>query len=816
MLDLARKYVKAGGLSVIPIRTDGTKSPATATWTQYQDRLPTDAELVEMFSRRCGIAILGGDASGHLEVLDFDETGLYQDFASEVEQIATGLLDRLPIVATPSGGRHVYYRCDVVEGNQKLAMRWATDEETGKRRAETRIETRGQRGYCLAPGCPDQCHELGLPYTHCGGPSLLTIPTITPEERQILLTVARSFNLVEVESPTEKKLTQSGSANRDGVTPGDDFNRQATWSEILEPHGWALVHSRGGRDCWRRPGKTDSGWSATTGCTSANGTDLLCVFSTSAFPLDGPVPPKQCSTYSKFAAFAALNHGGDYSAAAKALAAEGYGDHPPKTHRSASPLDGAVAQVAETGVVLNAVVVKGEDGGTFPLAMEQILERLDAQTDGWPRRVNDVLFIDDPQHGLATFAKPANLFGWLHTRVGRVEWRSTSNCVARDELFAELQRVAHRYDAIESHPHFPRLASHYYSHPDVIAQETGALRDYLARFCPETQLDADLMLAFIATLFWGGPSGARPAWAITSDHGRGMGKTAFLSMSGRLVGGAFDVSLREDIATIKKRLLTPEALTKRLVLIDNIKTNKLSWAELEALITAPAISGHQMYRGERSRPNTVNYAMTLNGPAMSKDMAQRSIIVKLAKPQHSPTWEEETAAFVEQNHRAIVNDVAAFFERTPANLARCSRWGSWERQILARLPEPEDAQAVIAERQNEINADDSEASDIEDYFAQELGRLGYAIDVDWVHIPNEVAAEWYARATHSNTSVTSMKRTVKQCAAEGTMTRLRENKCRTHGRGLLWAAGVATAIDYDLESRIRMNSGAWENRHWDR
>ena len=70
------------------------------------------------------------------------------------------------------------------------------------------------------------------------------------------------------------------------------------------------MHSTGGTDYWRRPGKTD-GHSATT---NHEGTDRLKVFSSST-PFDDD------ATYDKFSALAILEHGGDHRAAARALAA---------------------------------------------------------------------------------------------------------------------------------------------------------------------------------------------------------------------------------------------------------------------------------------------------------------------------------------------------------------------------------------------------------------------------------------------------------------------------------------------------------------
>jgi hypothetical protein len=73
--------------------------------------------------------------------------------------------------------------------------------------------------------------------------------------------------------------------------------------------GWKKVFTANGVTYWRRPGK-DTGISATTGKNDANN---LYVFSTSTtFEENKP--------YSKFAAFAHLEHGDDFSAAARDVA----------------------------------------------------------------------------------------------------------------------------------------------------------------------------------------------------------------------------------------------------------------------------------------------------------------------------------------------------------------------------------------------------------------------------------------------------------------------------------------------------------------
>jgi len=48
---------------------------------------------------------------------------------------------------------------------------------------------------------------------------------------------------------------------------------------------------------------------------------------------------------------------------------------------------------------------------------------------------------------------------------------------------------------------------------------------------------------------------------------------------------------------------------------------KLRWSELEAMITAPAINGRQLYVGEGVRPNLLAWFLALNRVCMTTDMA---------------------------------------------------------------------------------------------------------------------------------------------------------------------------------------------------
>ena len=328
----------------------------------------------------------------------------------------------------------------------------------------------------------------------------------------------------------------------------------------------------------------------------------------------------------------------------------------------------------------------------------------------------------------------------------------------------------------------------------------------LDRFCPATEIDGDLILAALVTQFWGGPPGTRPAFVFTADAGRGKGKSKLAEMLARVAGGTIDFSANEDIGQIKTRLLSPDGLTKRVPTLDNVKSLRFSWAELEALITAPTISGKRFYVGEGRRPNTLCWFITLNGASLSTDMAQRSVIIKVGEPHRSKTWEEETSRLIESNREKIIADCIAFLQSEPTGeLPSYSRWATWEAAVLSRLPEPADAQKVILERQGTVDVEREEAEVIHDFFQHQLKTLRYNPELEIVFIPSAVAARWFNWATGETKNVIATSRALKQLCDEGRLSGLRPNAGRANGRGFLWTgehADVAEQAKYDVDDRI--------------
>ncbi|MCL6476470.1 MAG: AAA family ATPase [Firmicutes bacterium] len=299
VLDAALAYLNAG-FSLLPIRADGSKKPALSAWKELQQRHPTQRELQEWFhTEPVGLAVVAGSISGNLAVLDFDSEDAWYAFSDAiVEHHLAAITYPLPCAATPSGGRHLYFRT-----REPLPTTVLARDENG----QTLIEIRGEGAYAIVPPSPAEVHPDGKPYVWIRH-DLTSTPQLSAETVEDLLSLARCIDR-KPESAPAPRLKVEGDAQR----AGDVYNQQGDVLEILQRHGWRTAARKEHWVHLTRPGKP-SGVSASWNEQER----FLHVFTTNAPPFDAG------RTYTPFAVFTLLEHAGDYSAAARALA-EQYG-----------------------------------------------------------------------------------------------------------------------------------------------------------------------------------------------------------------------------------------------------------------------------------------------------------------------------------------------------------------------------------------------------------------------------------------------------------------------------------------------------------
>ncbi len=274
------------GFSVIPAKKD--KSPAVGSWKRFQEQPMRLEEACRLFQSTERIAIVCGKVSGNLECLDIDDQNLAKPYAELLEVRMPGLFSKLLQRRTPNGF-HLLYRCEApIQGNTKLAF---------DKHNKIRMETRGEGGYCLS--------WPSSGYVIIAG-QLDACAVLSVNEVAILHQIAKVFD--------ERNLTDSSNnGGNSSEVPGSQFNQSHSCSDILTAHGWKESKRTTAGIGYTRPGK-DHGIS---GVLLKTGN--FYVWSTNAAPLE---PGK---SYSPFALYTAYEHGGVFKQAAKALAANGYG-----------------------------------------------------------------------------------------------------------------------------------------------------------------------------------------------------------------------------------------------------------------------------------------------------------------------------------------------------------------------------------------------------------------------------------------------------------------------------------------------------------
>jgi Bifunctional DNA primase/polymerase, N-terminal len=188
------------------------------------------------------------------------------------------------------GGRHLYFRRPA--------------GELSARRLGRGIDLKlGGSGYVVA--APSIHPASGRPYVRIDAP-VATPPAwlirlLKPEKRAHRIT------------PAAARSSFSGRLGGfSGPSIADEYSANTSWSAILEPHGWTCVsHDPDGDGAvWLHPTHTSS-------CSATVRHGCLFVYSTST--VFDVTEPGNRNGYTRFRAYALLNHAGDMKAAARTL-----------------------------------------------------------------------------------------------------------------------------------------------------------------------------------------------------------------------------------------------------------------------------------------------------------------------------------------------------------------------------------------------------------------------------------------------------------------------------------------------------------------
>ena len=376
------------------------------------------------------------------------------------------------------------------------------------------------------------------------------------------------------------------------------------------------------------------------------------------------------------------------------------------------------------------------------LDLSQIHEHLAALTGGRLKSVAGALCYprtdektgrDKPEY----LRDAPSLFAWIDG-YAHVDWCKKRGCYTKEEFLRHLEDKCPRYAWATDLPHCPPLTDIFYTSEPPAPAATGRLDAFVALFDLCEEADRALVKAFVMTPFWGGPPGKRPLFVFAApadgadpDAGRGAGKSTAAQAVAKVAGGALSLRRTSDADRVLSDLVSPAGLAARVVLLDNVKSLKLSSEFLESLITADAVDGHRLYAGHAQRPNVLTYVLTANEPMLSKDLATRSVPVFVKQAKKSPEWDAKLHALLNDAHflEELYADILWHFQQPTrggdADEAEggfaYDRWALWWHEVASRVCQNDDEfrtlLAAVQTRRGVLDGDVSEAEAIEEALA---------------------------------------------------------------------------------------------------
>jgi hypothetical protein len=294
IVKIAERYRDAG-CSPIPLRRD-SKIPALKGWQKHAEQ---PIEDFSVFASTNGIGLVMGFDG--MQCLDIDakhfEGDEYNEFVQLLDDNAPGLIEKMVIQQTQSGGWHWIFKCSMIAGNEKLA---------NNKNGEAIFETRGKGGQIVV--WPTKGYKIQGKITD--------VVEISPDERNVIWSCAKMMDATPPKAePIKNQPTDSVfNGEADETTPWGDFRSRFTVLDVLTTAGWTIVDENARMVYVLRPGDT-----------KAESSGVVFKDSGLFFPFTTSTQFEPQTPYDAFQAFVVLVHNGDFQSAIRELRNDGFG-----------------------------------------------------------------------------------------------------------------------------------------------------------------------------------------------------------------------------------------------------------------------------------------------------------------------------------------------------------------------------------------------------------------------------------------------------------------------------------------------------------
>lgn len=445
-----------------------------------------------------------------------------------------------------------------------------------------------------------------------------------------------------------------------------------------------------------------------------------------------------------------------------------------------------------------------------PKLIAQLCDEVLDRFLGFPRRVSAELFDHDRKSGrIRMFGDATSLFSWIQEKSKQpVNWAKIEGAVSMEQLFITLSENVQRYEMITGVPTWPTRRDVYYTHPELPEPSPGNehLETFLSFFNPASDGSKAMLRAFVAAPMYYKQKVDRPLWVIDSDTAQGSGKTKLAEAVARLYGtddGDEGEPFWVDVKSIMneqsadrvwRRLLSSNGRRKRVVLIDNV-TDFLKAPSLATLVTQGSISGLAPYgRGEETRPNDLTYIITSNSARLDRDLASRSMFIKVNRPENpDPRWADKLFGYIKQYRLNILSEILGILSKGASQQTEktYSRFRTWELDVMAPMVgSDEHIAAAIAEngeQQADCDYDQENADEVRKFFRAKVERIFGPAGA--VFIPNKLAKKWFVDALPNEiVKVNSIPQILKNWSKASLIQEIVRFTRRQDGiRGMIWS-----------------------------
>ena len=268
--EFSKNYNYKGGI----FRKDGSEIAATSNFgvvTGYDNLQCIDVDLKVLPTAK--------------ERKDF-----WDEYISFLDDNIFDFHNKVVIYKTQSDGYHIFFKCEEIEGNKKLAVL--------KGYKEAILETRSLGGYCFV-----------YPNNQYNKRSYLDIGYISKEDRDIILSCSKIYNHIEdaeiIEQP-KKEFVESE------IKPWDDYNNKHNIFDVIGSD-FSIVANLNNKQVIKRHGAT----SPHSGYVFRDSGNMYLFSTATCYPHEKLITP--------FSAYCWKNHNGDFTAASKEIYLQGYG-----------------------------------------------------------------------------------------------------------------------------------------------------------------------------------------------------------------------------------------------------------------------------------------------------------------------------------------------------------------------------------------------------------------------------------------------------------------------------------------------------------